>query len=203
MTHIRVVRADGEIIFQMNRKFFLYLMNEMQDICVFACQDEKRGKIVATQLDSFDIKLLAAVQRDARTPQNELGEAVNLSTAAVNRRLKRLGEESVIERYTAVVSPDALGYGLTIIAMVEVESEQIDQLDAMRRSFVSCRNVQQCYYVAGEWDFVLLFVVQHMEQYNELTRELFFGNPNVKRFKTLVAMSRDKVTLDLPLNTED
>lgn len=44
MTHIRVVRADGEIIFQINRKFFLYLMSEMQDICVFACPDEKKGE---------------------------------------------------------------------------------------------------------------------------------------------------------------
>ncbi len=154
-------------------------------------------------LDSYDIKLLAAMQQDARTPQNMLGEAVNLSTAAVNRRLKRLGEESIIERYTAVVSPDAVGYGLTIIAMVEVESEQIDQLDATRRSFAACPQVQQCYYVAGEWDFVLLFTVQHMEQYNALTRELFFGNGNVKRFKTLVAMSRDKVSLALPLNIDE
>ncbi|MFC3531113.1 Lrp/AsnC family transcriptional regulator [Vogesella facilis] len=154
---------------------------------------------MSAQLDSYDLKLLMAVQQDARTPQNELGEAVSLSTAAVNRRLKRLGEEGVIERYTAVVSPDAVGYGLTIIAMVEVESEQIDQLDATRRSFTACPQVQQCYYVAGEWDFVLLFVVQHMEQYNGLTRQLFFGNANVKRFKTLVAMSRDKVGLALPL----
>lgn len=154
-----------------------------------------------SQLDSYDIKLLAAVQQDARTPQNELGEAVSLSTAAVNRRLKRLTEDGIIERYSAVLAPDTLGYGLTIIAMVEVESEQMDQLDATRRSFAACPNVQQCYYVAGEWDFVLVFVVQHMEQYNGLTRELFFGNANVKRFKTQVAMSRDKVTLDLPLES--
>ena len=154
---------------------------------------------MASTLDSYDLKLLAAIQQDARTPQNELGETVNLSTAAVNRRLKRLGEEGVIERYAAVISPDALGYGLTIITMVEVESEQLDQLDATRRAFVACPQVQQCYYVAGEWDFVLVFVVRHMEQYNGLTRELFFANANVKRFKTLVAMSRDKVSLALPV----
>lgn len=159
----------------------------------------QKGTAMPIELDSYDLKLLAAIQQDARTPQSELGEAVSLSTAAVNRRLKRLADEGVIERYTAVISPDALGYGLTIIATVEVESEQIDQLDATRRTFKGCPQVQQCYYVAGEWDFVLVFVVQHMEQYNALTRELFFGNGNVKRFKTLVAMSRDKVGLTLPV----
>lgn len=151
-------------------------------------------------LDSYDLKLLAAIQHDARTPQNELGEAVNLSTAAVNRRLKRLSDDGVIERYAALLSPDSLGFGLTIIANVEVESEQLDQLDTTRRSFQACPYVQQCYYVAGEWDFILIFVVQNMAQYNELTRELFLGNANVKRFKTYVALSRDKVGASLPVH---
>lgn len=123
---------------------------------------------------------------------------MNLSTAAVNRRLKRLSDEGVIERYSAVIAPEALGYELSIIVEVEVESERIDQLDTLKRSFQACPQVQQCYYVAGECDFVLIFVVRNMAQYNELTRELFFENNNVKRFKTLVAMSRVKVGLDVP-----
>lgn len=149
-------------------------------------------------LDNYDLKLLATIQRNSKTSQQELGEVANLSTAAVNRRLKRLESEGVIERYSAVLSPEALGYGLTIVTTVEVESEQIDQLDATRRSFCNCPNVQQCYFVTGESDFVLIFVVQNMEQYNQLTRELFFGSGQVRRFRTLVAMGRDKVGLDVP-----
>lgn len=153
-----------------------------------------------TELDSYDRKLLAEMQQDARTAQSELGARVNLSTAAVNRRLKRLTDDHVIEKYTAVVAPAALGYALTIVVMVEVESEQIDLLDAMKRSFEACTQVQQCYYVAGEWDFVLIFTVRDMEQYNDLTRQLFFANNNVKRFKTLVTMSRVKVGLEVPVD---
>lgn len=155
---------------------------------------------MTTNLDAYDRKLVAEVQRDARLPQSELGARVNLSTAAVNRRLKRLGDEGVIEKYTAVVSPEALGYSLTIVVQVEVESEQIDRLDEMKRSFQACPLVQQCYYVTGECDFVLIITVRNMAQYTELTRQLFFQNNNVKRFKTLVAMSRVKVGLDVPVD---
>lgn len=154
-------------------------------------------------LDKYDRKLLAEVQQDARLPQNELGARVNLSTAAVNRRLKRLADAGAIEKYTALVAPAALGYALTIVATVEVESEQIDLLDSMKRSFESCPQVQQCYYVAGEWDFVLILAVRDMEQYNALTRRLFFSNNNVKRFKTLVAMDRVKTGLEVPADQED
>lgn len=157
---------------------------------------------MTTDLDDYDRKLLAEVQKDARIPQNELGARVNLSTAAVNRRLKRLFDDKVIERYTAVVEPASVGYPLMIIVTVEIEREQIDLLDSMKRSFEACPEIQQCYYIAGEWDFVLVFIVRNMDQYDELTRRLFFGNNNVKRFKTLVVMDKVKAGQNVPVYIE-
>jgi len=151
-------------------------------------------------LDSFDLQLLALVQENARLSQAELGARVNLSTAAVNRRLKRLADDGVIKRYAAEVEPAAVGYPLTIIAGVETESERVDLLDEMKQAFALCPEVQQCYYVTGDWDFILIFTVNNMEHYNALTRQLFFTNNNVKRFKTFVTMSRVKVGLSLPLS---
>ncbi|MFS2069115.1 Lrp/AsnC family transcriptional regulator [Pseudomonas sp. CT11-2] len=153
-------------------------------------------------LDEFDIKLLIEIQQDATLSQIELGKRVSLSSAAVNRRLKRLNDEGVIKKTIAVIEPAAMGHPLTIIAEVEVESERIDLLDAMKQSFAACPQVQQCYYVAGEWDFVLIFAVRSMQQYTDLTRELFFENNNVKRFKTLVSMSTVKLGLNIPLGVE-
>jgi Lrp/AsnC family transcriptional regulator, leucine-responsive regulatory protein len=150
-------------------------------------------------LDDVDRALLAAVQDDARTPQAALGTRVGLSAAAVNRRLRRLTDAGIITGIRALLAPERLDHPLTVIAQVEVASEQPDALDAMRRSFTDCAQVQQCYYVTGEWDFVLVLVVRDMDQYTALTRELFFASNNVKRFKTLVVMNRAKVTLDVPV----
>ncbi|MBB4821497.1 DNA-binding Lrp family transcriptional regulator [Pseudomonas alcaligenes] len=149
-------------------------------------------------LDDYDHRLLAEIQRDATLPQSELGERVNLSAAAVNRRLKRYREEGIVRRQVALVEPEQLGHPLTLVVQVEVESERIDLLDAMKRSFARCPQVQQCYYTAGEWDFVLILAVRTMEQYTELTRSLFFESNNVRRFKTLVSMSNVKVGLEIP-----
>lgn len=151
------------------------------------------------KLDHYDLVLLAALQQDARVPQSELGQRAHLSTAAVNRRLKRLQEAGVIEAFTARLRPQALGYDLTVIVEVKAENERADLLDDLQRRFAACPQVQQCYYVTGEWDFVLVLVVRDMDQYTALTRELFFASNNVKRFKTLVVMNRAKVTLDVPL----
>ncbi len=48
------------------------------------------GKISqAIALDTLDRKVLAILQRDNLTPQNAIGEAVNLSAPAVQRRIER------------------------------------------------------------------------------------------------------------------
>ena len=149
-------------------------------------------------LDHFDMALLSAVQRDASTSQLDLGERVNLSSAAVNRRLKKMSAEGVIQGTVAKVNAELLGYTLTVITEVEVENERLDLLDEMKKAFLDCPQVQQCYYVAGECDFVLIMLVKNMEQYTQLTRQLFFENNNVKRFKTLVSMSNVKTGMFVP-----
>lgn len=152
------------------------------------------------KLDSYDRLLLAAIQEDGRMPQSALGTRANLSTAAVNRRLRLLTEAGVIEGYTARIKPKAVGYDLTVVVEVKVESERADLLDEMRHGFEVCPQIQQCYYVTGDCDFVLIFLVRDMEQYVALTRQFFHGNMNVKSFKTLVVMDRVKtgssVTVD-------
>jgi DNA-binding Lrp family transcriptional regulator len=153
---------------------------------------------MAALLDDLDRRLLAAVQADARLSQSALGARVGLSPAAVNRRLRRLTVDGFITRTTAVLAPESLGYPLTVIAQVEVESEQAEALDQVQEAFVACPQVQQCYNVTGDCDFVLVFLVRDMHQYLELTRRLFYADANVKRFKTLVVLDRTKVTLDVP-----
>jgi len=151
-------------------------------------------------LDTYDRQLVALVQQDALMSQAELGERVSLSPAAVNRRLKRLAADGVIRGQRVEVDADALGYGLTIITEVHVESERPDRLDTLRRAFLACPQVQQCYYVAGGCDFVLVFLVRSMAQYTELTRSLFFANDNVRRFSTRVAMDRVKTGGAVPVD---
>ncbi|SFP95071.1 Lrp/AsnC family transcriptional regulator [Variovorax sp. 770b2] len=153
-------------------------------------------------LDAQDLRLLELIQANSRMSQSELGERIHLSTAAVNRRLKRMRDDGVIQRYGAVLAPAALGHPLSIVAEVEVESERIDLLDAMKQSFRDCPEVQQCYYVTGEWDFILILVVQDMAQYTTLSRKLFFQSNNVKRFRTLVTMDPVKVSVDVPVRPE-
>jgi DNA-binding Lrp family transcriptional regulator len=150
-------------------------------------------------LDAFDRAILRHLQRDNTTPQRVIGEAVNLSAPSVQRRIRRMEEAGVIRANVAVVDPVRVGQSITIFVEVEVESERAELIDAAKRSFEASPHVQQCYYVTGEADFVLVVVVPSMSDYEALTRQLFFDNPNVRRFRTFVAMDRVKVGLEVPV----
>ena len=147
------------------------------------------------ELDTFDRKILALLQANNRMPQREISEAVNLSSSAVNRRIASMEAAGVISAHTAVLSPTALGRPITVIVEVTLETERLDLLDAAQQRFTAHPSVQQVYYVTGEVDFVLIVNVADMNEYEQLTRTLFFSGGNVKKFKTLVVMGTPKVTL--------
>lgn len=139
-------------------------------------------------LDRFDHALLALVQQDNQTPARLLAEQVGLSESAVLRRLRRLRREGVIIADKAMVRPAALGLPLTLHVLVSLERESAAELDAFIRKTRSRPEVRQAWYVTGEADFVLLLQLPDMEAYDRFAREVFHDDPNVKAFRTIVAM---------------
>lgn len=151
------------------------------------------------QLDSYDIKLLSLLQENGQLSQRQLSEAVNLSPSAVSRRIATLEDAGVITATVAIVDPVKVGRPITLLVEVKLENERLDLFDEMRNRFVECAQVQQAYYVTGDFDYMLIMNVADMAEYERLTRELFFDKGNVKTFKTYVAMHQTKMSLNVPL----
>jgi len=154
---------------------------------------------MADEIDAFDRKILGILQQDNHARQRDIADRICLSAAAVHRRIRRMEEDGIIVRNCAVVSPHRVGRPTTVVVEVSVESERVELLDSMKEAFASAPEVQQCYYVTGEADFVLVLTVADMREYEALSRNLFFSNKNVRKFKTLVVMDSVKATLSVPV----
>jgi transcriptional regulator, AsnC family len=150
-------------------------------------------------MDQFDIAILDLLQIDNQISQRTIADRIGLSAAAVQRRIKRMRENGTIKREVAILNPKYFGDPITILVEVTLENEKIELIDQAKRSFVESPEVQQCYYVTGETDFFLVIVVQSMSKYEEVTRRLFFGNENIKSFRSLIAMGIEKQGFQLPL----
>jgi DNA-binding Lrp family transcriptional regulator len=148
-------------------------------------------------MDNFDARILQEMQRSNLIPAETIANTVGLSVSAVQRRIKRLRTDGAIEADISVVAPHAVGQQMTFVVAVEMERERADLIDAFKRQMRLSPHVQQCYYITGESDFIIVMTAASMDEYEGLTRELFFDNSNVRRFHTNVVMQRVKVGLSV------
>lgn len=151
------------------------------------------------ELDSFDLAILRLLQDDNRLTSEAIGTQVGLSPTACQRRMKRLRAEGAIAKDCAVVSPELVGGRMTLIVTIVLERGRADIVDAFKRQVQAVPEIQQCYYVTGEHDFVLIVTARDIAEYERLTRRVFYGNPNIQKFNTIVAMERVKTSLAIPL----
>ncbi len=152
-----------------------------------------------TKLTTTDIIILRMLQENARERLESIAYETGSSVATVQRRIKHLKSTGAITGESALISPEAAGYAMTFLILVELERERLDQIDAFRRKVRAEPQVQQCYYITGEADFALVALAKDMQDFETLTQRLFFEDANVKRFRTSVVMSTTKIGLTVPL----
>ncbi len=152
------------------------------------------------KLDNFDNKILALMQQSNRITSDQIAEQIGLSPAAVQRRLKRLREQKMIHADVSIINPKAVGIEVTLVVQVTLEREQANLLDNFKKEMRSNTAVQQCYYVTGSTDFILIVTAKSMKDYEDFTNEVFFNNPNIRNFQTNVVMDPVKIGLTVPIN---
>lgn len=150
-------------------------------------------------MDAIDRKILNLMQLDVRTPIATLSEQVGASTASVQRRLKRLRENGIIKNEIAVINPETVGFGVTAIISVDLERDRLDEIEAFKRRAKAESQVQHCYCVAGDCDYVLIVIAKDMKDYEAFTHRFFFNTSYVRRFRSSIVVSRVKDTSYVPL----
>jgi Lrp/AsnC family leucine-responsive transcriptional regulator len=153
------------------------------------------GKLHVT-LDAIDLRILRALQENNRHSGETLGEMVGLSPTACQRRMKRLRAD---EADLAIVSPKAVGRELTTLVHVTLERERADIIDRFKAAIRATPEIMTGYYVTGDADFVLVVTAHDMEDFEQFTRRFFYGNPDIRGFKTMVVIDRVKAGFALPI----
>lgn len=154
-------------------------------------------------LDKLDKAILRALQHNGRETYDVVGEQVGLSPSAVLRRVKRLEEGGIIDRYVALVRPESVGLGLTAYINVRLEKHtehhKRNPMDAFRASVQAWPEVVECVALTGEMDFLLRVVVEDMAHYSRFIMETLLKHPSVQDCKTSFVLDRVKATTALPV----
>ncbi|MEO6854165.1 MAG: Lrp/AsnC family transcriptional regulator [Rhodoferax sp.] len=154
-------------------------------------------------LDKIDRLILRSLQADGRATYDQISEQVSLSPSAVLRRVKRLEDTGVIDRYVALVKPEAVGLGLTAYLNVRLEkhteSHKRNPMDVFRASVQTWPEVVECASLTGEMDYLLRVVVADMAAYARFIMDTLLKHPSVEDCKTSFVLDHVKATTALPV----
>lgn len=152
------------------------------------------------KLDAVDIKILQNLQNEGRMTNVELAQRVGITAPPCLRRVRALEEEGYIRGYHADLNNDALGFGITVFAMVGLDSQNEADLQKFEEKTQEWPLVRECYMLNGEIDFVLKIVAHDLAEFqNFLTKELVAA-PHVASVKTSLTIRNSKKEPGVPVD---
>jgi len=135
--------------------------------------------------DSFDLKLLNAMQEDADRTAEQLAEIVALSPSAIARRLRRLREAGAIAHTVAILSGSIGDRRLRAVIRIQLHDHApASGLADLRQRIQSVDEVQLCMEVSGSDDMVLLVACRDMAEFNHFADSELASSPVVRRYET-------------------
>lgn len=110
----------------------------------------------------------------------------------------KVKQDGIIEKIVAVVSPKAVNRTLSVLVEVEIQNEHRHTLEQFQRWLDRAPEVQSCWYVTGDMDYVLLVAVRDLEEYDAFIERLMSEQQAlVRKYKSLIALKTVKHGLGL------
>ncbi len=150
--------------------------------------------------DSFDLKILRALQQDASLTNQQLGERVALSASQVSRRRQRLETDGIIRRYRASLDPDALGLTVTAYVGVTLGAHSRDNAARFRKMVTAMPEVQEAHTLTGDVDYMLKVVVRDLKALSRFINDELLPHEAVQNVRSSIAMETLKDDNLLPLD---
>jgi DNA-binding Lrp family transcriptional regulator len=152
------------------------------------------------QLDEFDLKILTALQENARMTTQELAERAGLSATPCARRIKRMEDEGLIERYVTLLNPERLGVGLTVFVNVRLNTQSAKTFEAFEAAIRRLPQVVGCYLLAGNYDYLVQVRVADVEAFRSFIRDRLVTIDGIGETQSNIVLEETKWTTALPLS---
>jgi len=154
----------------------------------------------ARKLDRLDLKILRALQENARISYVDLAEKVGLSTTPCMDRVKRLERTGLIQGYHASIDPLALGLSLLVFVEITLSNQSPEGFEAFREAVDGLSYVQECHLVSGQSDYLIKLRLTDLASYRKYLGEMLLALPYVRESKSYIVMEEAKQTALLPLD---
>lgn len=153
--------------------------------------------------DRIDLTILDEMQKNGRITNVELAKKAGISAPPCLRRVRALEEAGYINSYHADVSPEKMGFSLTVFIHVGLAIHTEQDLLGFSDLLDNWPEVRSSYMLTGDSDFLLKVVTKDWESFQEFLTSKLAAAQNVNHVKSFPAMRRTKYTPGVPIYLDE
>ncbi|MEO1081703.1 MAG: Lrp/AsnC ligand binding domain-containing protein [Pseudomonadota bacterium] len=147
------------------------------------------------ELGSIDRNILRVLQEKGRISYVDLSKSVGLSVTPCKDRVRRLEREGFITGYHASVAPGKLDAGLAVFVQIRLSRKSQDIFTKFKEAAMTLSEIQECFLVSGNFDYLIKARVADMGAYRMLLGETLLSLPGVQESSSFVVMEEIKESL--------
>ena len=151
------------------------------------------------ELDQFDRRILELLQEDGTLSNVELAERIHLSPSACLRRVNLLVESGLVEGTHLILDQARTGFEGTAYVYIALQGQDRKTLSAFEAATADVPQIQECYLLAGESDYLLRVVFRNMQDLERLHSDVITRLPGVERVQSTLTLRTVKRTTCLPV----
>ncbi len=146
-------------------------------------------------LDDTDKKLLRLLQQDAKLTTKELAAQLSLTLSPVYERIKRLENLGFIKQYVAVLDKAMLGQAIMAFCQVSMRYHDKAFINKFEEEIQKLTEVQECYHMAGQVDFLLKIHVGSLNEYHDFVKNKLSQIENIGVLNSTFVLKEIKQSL--------
>jgi DNA-binding Lrp family transcriptional regulator len=154
------------------------------------------------RLDTIDLLILNKLQDEGRITNVDLAHHAGITAPPCLRRVRALEETGYIRGYHADIAPEAMGFSISVFAMVRLKSQAEEDLQAFEKHMADLPEVRECHMLNGEIDFILKIVAKDLQAFQALLTSQITPAPNVASVKTSLTIRTSKWQPGVPVQVQ-
>jgi len=145
-------------------------------------------------MDYIDHRIINSLLVDGRKSVTDLAKEVGISKTPCAARLKKLLADGILLGFRAIVNHKRLNQNHVAFVEVTLNDTREGALRAFAKAVKTIPEIEECYMIAGAFDYLLKVRTSDIETYRKVLGESISGLPHVSNSSTHVTMEAVKET---------
>ncbi|HDJ89523.1 MAG TPA: Lrp/AsnC family transcriptional regulator [Thermoprotei archaeon] len=137
------------------------------------------------KLDRLDIEILKRLQENSRYKYTRMAKELGVSEATIRARIKSLIERGYIEKFTIVVDPSKLGYGVMARIGIDVD---VNSIYSVLKELGDLEEVYLAALSTGTHDILLDVIVKDLDDLKRFLTDKLGKVKGIKNYDVSIIM---------------